>query len=97
MIHEVFGKLPRAEVMERLTEAQIACSRVNDTADLAEHPQLRTTVGMTENGPVEFVASPMRFGGKSQEFGPVPSLNQQGDAIRAEFAADKKGGAEAAE
>ena len=57
---------------------------------LAEHPQLRTTTGMTENGPVEFIASPMRFDGKSQEFGPVPSLNQQGDAIRAEFAADKK-------
>ena len=86
MIHEVFGKLPRDQVMDRLTKAQIACSRVNDSADLARHPQLRTTTGMTENGPVEFVASPMRFDGESQDFGPVPALNQHGDAIRAEFA-----------
>lgn len=97
MIYEVFGKLPRAEVMVRLTEAQIACSQVNDSADLAEHPQLRTTTGMTENGPVEFVASPMRFDGESQDFGPVPPLNAHGDAIRAEFAADAPKGERAAE
>ncbi len=97
MIHEVFGKLPRADVMVRLTEAQIACSQVNDTADLAEHPQLRTTTGMTENGPVEFVASPMRFDGESQDFGPVPPLNAHGDSIRAEFAADAPKGEQAAE
>ncbi len=97
MIHEVFGKLPRSQVMARLTEAQIACSQVNDSADLAEHPQLRTTTGMTENGPVEFVASPMRFDGESQDFGPVPPLNAHGDAIRAEFAADASKSEQAAE
>ena len=30
----------------------------------------------------------MRFDGESQDFGPVPSLNQQGDALRAELACD---------
>ena len=96
MIFDVFGTLPRDEVMDRLTKAQIACSRVNDSADLATHPQLRTTMGMTENGPVEFVASPMRFDGESQDFGPVPALNAHGDAIRAEFASDTATESEAA-
>ncbi len=93
MIHEVLGTLPRAEVMARLTEAQIACSRVNTTADLSAHPQLRRMTGMTPNGPVDYVASPMIFDGKSQDFGPVPALNEHGEAIRMEFSTESLAGA----
>lgn len=87
-MHAVLRTLPREEVVRRLKQAKVAFSSVNTTADLSAHPQLRRTSGDTPGGPVEFVASPIRFDGESQSFGPVPALNEHGDAIRAEFAAE---------
>jgi len=68
-----------------LLAAGIAFGRLNEVADLANHPQLRRVSVATASGPVELVAPPARFAGDSGALGPVPALGEHGDAIRAEF------------
>ncbi len=77
--------LTRVQLIERLRAADIAYGAVNSVADLAAHPQLRLTEVETPGGKIEIVAPPAR-GGESESYGPVPALDQQGAAIRREFA-----------
>ncbi len=85
LVAEVFGSLPSAAVIDRLTEAQTAFGNVNSVHDLIEHSQLRTRA-MTVNGrSVDVPASPWGVEWEAQAFAQAPALNAQGDAIRAEF------------
>jgi crotonobetainyl-CoA:carnitine CoA-transferase CaiB-like acyl-CoA transferase len=86
-IDAVFGGLSRDEIVARLRAAQIAYGSVNDVADFAAHPQLCTVDVETEGGTVTLVAPPARIDGADAELGPVPALDANGAAIRAEFAA----------
>jgi itaconate CoA-transferase len=86
-IDAVFGKLSRDEIVERLRAAQIAYGSVNDVTDFAAHPQLQTVDVETEGGTLALVAPPARIDGADAELGPVPALDANGAAIRAEFAA----------
>jgi crotonobetainyl-CoA:carnitine CoA-transferase CaiB-like acyl-CoA transferase len=85
-IGAVFGPLTREQMIERLRRADIAYGAVNSVADLAAHPQLRRIAVETPSGPVELIAPPARHLGEARDYGPVPSLDQHGAAIRKEFA-----------
>ncbi len=85
-IGAAFGALTRDQMIARLRRAGIAYGAVNSVADLAAHPQLRRIEIQTPSGPVEVIAPPARHLGEARDYGPVPSLDQHGAAIRAEFA-----------
>jgi len=91
-IGAVFGRLDVDELAGRLKAAQIAFGRVNTVAQFSRHPQLRRVAVETPNGIVELPAPPAQVAGETPTLGPVPKLNEHGDAIRREFA-----GARAAE
>jgi len=84
-IAAVFTKLPRDEIVTRLKAAKIAFGAVNNVADFAAHPQLRTMEIETPKGPLDVVAPPAQIVGDSSVLGPVPALDEHGHNIREEF------------
>lgn len=85
-VAEVFGQLPSAEVIDRLTTARTAYGSVNSVHDLIEHPQLRTWPQRVGERLAEVPAPPWSIDGEPGRFRPAPRLDEHGGAIRAEFA-----------
>ena len=85
VITQVFDALPRHAVIERLKEARIAYASLNSVADFSQHSQLRRIAIETPSGPVEIVAPPAQQSAFTPTPGPVPALNEHGDALRREF------------
>ena len=85
LVAEAFGRETLAALTRRLDEAEIAYGLVNDVHGLARHPQLRRVEIGTPGGPVETVAPPALVAGLEPQFGAVPSIDQHGAALRAEF------------
>ena len=81
----VFGATDVAPLTQKLAAADIAFARVNDTADLAAHPQLRRIEVATPSGAVSYPAPPARRDGAPRRYGAVPALGEHSAAIRAEF------------
>jgi crotonobetainyl-CoA:carnitine CoA-transferase CaiB-like acyl-CoA transferase len=79
------ARLSRAEAAVRLDAAGIAHGFVHDLAGFARHPALRRMSVATPGGLVSMAAPAARWAGQGSEGGPVPSLDQHGAAIRAEF------------
>lgn len=86
-ILEVFGRLDREALTERLFAAAIAYGAVNTPADLSTHPQLRRVTVQTPTGPVRLVAPPVEVRGHEFDLGAVPTVDEHGAALREEFAA----------
>jgi len=82
----VFAGLTRAEAAATLDAAGTAYGFVNGVAEFARHPALRRIEVATPNGPVSMAAPAARFAQTERSSGAVPLLDQQGAAIRAEFA-----------
>jgi itaconate CoA-transferase len=81
-----FGALDETELTQKLLAADIAFARVNTTADLAAHPQLRRVEIGTPAGVVSYPPPAARRAGEApRRFGPVPALGEHSAAIRAEF------------
>nr|WP_314072257.1 CaiB/BaiF CoA-transferase family protein [uncultured Roseococcus sp.] len=85
-IASVFGALTREECVARLGKANTAYGFVNDVHGLKEHKALRRMTVETEKGPVSVVCPAPRFSDGPREYGPVPALGGQSEAIRREFA-----------
>jgi formyl-CoA transferase len=82
----VFGSLDEAALTEKLLAADIAFARVNTTADLAAHPQLRRIDVATPAGTISYPAPAARRAGEpARRYGAVPALGAHSAAIRAEF------------
>ncbi len=81
----VFGALSAAELVEKLTQADIAFGLVNDAAGLARHPHLRRITVATPSGPVSYPAPAAIQVGEERRYGAIPALGQHTDAVRAEF------------
>jgi itaconate CoA-transferase len=81
----VFGATDEAALTQKLTENDIAFARVNATADLAVHPQLRRIDVATPSGVVSYPAPPARGDGASPCYGAVPALGEHTAKIWAEF------------
>jgi crotonobetainyl-CoA:carnitine CoA-transferase CaiB-like acyl-CoA transferase len=79
--------LDRTTVAQRLDDAGIANARLNHIEDLEGHEQLsrhdRWTQVQTEVGPVNTVKPPWVPDGRNDEYGPVPSLGEHTEQIRA--------------
>ncbi|HZP79915.1 MAG TPA: CaiB/BaiF CoA-transferase family protein [Pseudolabrys sp.] len=82
-----FAQVDVEPLMRKLEGADIAFARVNDTALLSRHPHLRRITVDAPSGPVSTPApAPIRIG-EERSYGPIPSLGEHSDKIRAEFSA----------
>ena len=81
----VFGATDEAALTQKLTENDTAFARVNATADLAVHPQLRRIEIATPSGTVSYPAPPALTDGAPRRYGAVPALGEHTAKIRAEF------------
>ena len=84
-VQAVFGATDEAALTAKLATADIAFARVNDTAALARHPQLRRITVGTPSGRVSMPAPAARRAGEERHYGPVPKLGEHTDKIWAEF------------
>ena len=74
-----------AALTQKLEAADIAFARVNATADLAVHPQLRRIEIATPSGVVSYPAPPARSDATPPRYGAVPALGEHTAKIWAEF------------
>jgi formyl-CoA transferase len=81
----VFGATDEAALTQKLTQNDIAFARVNATADLAVHPQLRRIDVATPSGTVSYPAPPVRDDDAPRRYGAVPALGEHTAKIWAEF------------
>jgi crotonobetainyl-CoA:carnitine CoA-transferase CaiB-like acyl-CoA transferase len=87
IIVPVFAALPREAMIEKLNQARIAFGRLSDMDDLMAHPQNRYVTVKTNAGEIEMLAPGTIVRGQTNSLGPVPSLGEQDETLRAEFAA----------
>ena len=81
-----FATMDVEMLSRKLAAADIAFARVNTTADLAVHPQLRRIDVGTPSGIVSYPApAARRTGEAAHRYGAVPALGAHSAAIRAEF------------
>lgn len=73
--------LAEGDLRDRLHKAGIAVAAVNEVADFAVHPQLRTHRARMGHSEAALPAHPWRSAVPEE----VPAINQHGAAIRAEF------------
>jgi crotonobetainyl-CoA:carnitine CoA-transferase CaiB-like acyl-CoA transferase len=85
-INGALGGQPLDEIVKRLADGKIAYGRVNGTAELSRHEQLRRTTVASPTGPIALPAPPVRWSSAPTSSGPVPNLDEHGPALRAEFA-----------
>jgi formyl-CoA transferase len=80
-----FAKLDAEALIAKLAAADIAFSRVNDSAELAQHPHLRRIAVATPGSVIGYPAPPAQWSGEARRYGAVPALGEHTDQIRAEF------------
>jgi formyl-CoA transferase len=85
-VAKVFGAQDVGPLMEKLTAADIAFARVNDSALLSTHPHLRRITVDTPSGPAAIPATGATRIGEARSYGPIPPLGAHNEAIRNEFA-----------
>ncbi len=82
-VAEAFAGYSTADLQAKLRQARIAFAMVNDVAALSNHPQLRRIDLEHEAGRASLPAPPVRT--DWERFGPIPAIDEHGEAIRAEF------------
>jgi crotonobetainyl-CoA:carnitine CoA-transferase CaiB-like acyl-CoA transferase len=87
IINKAFGAAPRKTIIARLEAAKVAYGRLSSLDDLVSHPQNRFITVETSAGEVHVLAPPPIAVGEAESYGPVPTLGQHDEAVRAEFAA----------
>ena len=89
IIEDVFRRADAEIWLDRLQEAGIANAKVNDMQDLWDHPQLkardRWSAVDTSNGKISALKPAGAAEGLAVRMGPVPEVNQHGEAILEEF------------
>jgi itaconate CoA-transferase len=89
VIHRAFANLTAPEVVARLDAAGIANARINEIAEVWEHPQLAarrrwTTVG-TPKGEIPALKPPAGLDGVEPRMDPVPALGEHTKAVLGEL------------
>jgi itaconate CoA-transferase len=72
-----FASMMRDELLQLLSDADIAFAEVNTMADLAQHPHLRRIEVNTPNGVVSYPAPAAIFVGEPRQYGAVPAIGEQ--------------------
>jgi itaconate CoA-transferase len=80
-----FAALSAAELVERLTRADIAFAVVNEITDLLDHPHLHTVPIETPAGAVDVPTPAPLWAEGERRYRPVPALGAHSDAVRREF------------
>ncbi len=95
IIERSFATLSAAQVSDALEAAGIANARLRSPEELIVHPQLtardRWRQVRTPGGQVDALLPPVQVSGQHMVMGPVPSLGEHTEAIRAEFGAAQEG------
>jgi len=86
-ISRVFETLTLTQLIQRLSDANIAYGALNSVEAFSKHPQLRRIELTTPSGRVSMVAPPAQFVGEQSGFGGVPKLGEHNESLRKEFAA----------
>jgi itaconate CoA-transferase len=69
--------MTRDELLQRLSDADIAFAEVNTMADLAGHPHLRRIEVNTPRGPVNYPAPAAIVIDQPRHYGPVPGIGER--------------------
>ncbi|WP_315855968.1 CoA transferase [Rhizobium leguminosarum] len=86
IINARFAELTSDEAMKELEAAGLAYGRLNQVADVSQHPHLRRLGVATPGGEVEMIAPAAVFDGdKAPMFRPVPSPGSHTEALKEEF------------
>ena len=87
LVDKVIGRMPHTEATARMKKAEIAFGTLNKLQDFSNHPVLRRAVISMADAEIKIPSPPAIFNNKPTEIlGKVPTLNQHGAEIRAEFA-----------
>jgi formyl-CoA transferase len=73
-VGDIFATMTRDELLERLSDADIAFAEVNTMADLAHHPHLRRIEVATPAGPVSYPAPAAIVVDAPRHYGAVPGI-----------------------
>ena len=77
VVGDIFASLTREELLQRLSDADIAFAEVNTMADLSKHPHLRRITVETPNGPVAYPApGAIWMDADRDSYGAVPGIGQ---------------------
>ena len=89
IILKAFAALNAAQVIERLDQAQIANSRMNNMADLWAHPQLKARQRWVEvdtpNGKLPALLPPGQSDAFDYTMGAIPAVGEHTQQILTEF------------
>jgi itaconate CoA-transferase len=80
-----FAALNADELVERLSQADIAFAVVNEITDLLDHPHLHTVPVETPAGTVDVPTPAPVWTEGERRYRPVPALGAHSDAVRHEF------------
>ena len=84
IITQCFSQFSANSVAERLDAAGIANATLNSVADLSAHPCLKNSAASFGRAEITMAALPVSSAREAVKM--VPMLNDQGDALRQEFA-----------
>jgi itaconate CoA-transferase len=85
VVAECFAHLDVDSLSRRLAAAEIAFARVNEVADVLQHPHLRRVSVETPSGSIRLPAPAARVDGAASAFAAVPALGAHTEAVRREF------------
>jgi formyl-CoA transferase len=74
IVGDSFAAMTRDELLQRLSDADIAFAEVNTMGDLAGHPHLRRIEVDTPNGPVAYPAPAAIVVDQARHYGAVPAI-----------------------
>jgi len=96
IIASAFSRLTREELIEKLDRASIASADVNDISDVWAHRQLKARERWVEvDSPVGKIPALLPAGVPAEfspRMGPIPTVGQHNERIRAELAGERGGG-----
>jgi hypothetical protein len=78
-VGDIFATMTRDELLQRLSDADIAFAEVNTMADLAVHPHLRRIEVDTPAGPVSYPAPAAIVVDQPRHYGAVPGIGERFD------------------
>ena len=76
-VGDIFATMTRDELLQRLSDADIAFAEVNTMADLAVHPHLRRIEVDTPAGPVSYPAPAAIVVDQPRHYGAVPGIGER--------------------
>jgi itaconate CoA-transferase len=79
-VGDIFASMTREQLLQRLSQADIAFAEVNTMADLTRHPHLRRIEVATPKGPVSYPAPAAIVVGEPRHYGAVPGIGERASA-----------------